>query len=61
VVRSTEKTIQIPLPANDTAVLSMDASHEDYLFFITRETIGPLEKFFLGRWRKQKLSPTSEP
>jgi hypothetical protein len=40
-----------------SSVRSMDASHEDYLFFTYEETIGPLKKYFLGRWRKQKLTP----
>ena len=51
------------LELNGTSrVRSMDASHEDYLFFTYQET--PLEgppKFFLGRWLKQKLTPAATP
>ncbi len=42
-------------------ITSMDASHEDYLFFTYEETIGPLKKYFLGRWLKQKLTPAATP
>lgn len=62
VVRSAEKAVQIPLPPNSSAVLSMDASHEDYLYFTywEKEAV-PAPKFYLGRWHKQKLTPAATP